>query len=75
MSTAEPSSERSSAFVAAAAPSARTRILDLLDTLRRQEGMTVLAVSHDPAVIERSDRTARIVRGRIAPQPGIPLPP
>jgi ABC-type lipoprotein export system ATPase subunit len=54
---------------------AAARILDLLDTLRRQQSMTVLAVSHDPAVTERADRTARIVRGTLTPQPDMSAVP
>jgi putative ABC transport system ATP-binding protein len=54
---------------------AASRILDLLDTLRREQGMTVLAVSHDAAMAERSDHRVRLVGGRINPRPGSSPPP
>jgi putative ABC transport system ATP-binding protein len=45
-------------------PAAR-RILDIIDELRRGRGMTVLAVSHDPAVVARADRACEVVEGAL----------
>ena len=42
------------------------RILDLLAGLRERHGMTLLVVSHDPAVPRRADRVVRIVDGVIS---------
>jgi putative ABC transport system ATP-binding protein len=42
------------------------RALDLLSELRRRHGMTVLIVSHDPAVAERANRVVRLVDGEVA---------
>jgi len=41
------------------------RMLDLLDVMRERHGMTLLVVTHAPAVIERADRSLRMVDGRI----------
>jgi putative ABC transport system ATP-binding protein len=41
------------------------RALDLLAALRERHGMTVLVVSHDPAVAERADRVVHLVDGRV----------
>jgi putative ABC transport system ATP-binding protein len=41
------------------------RALDLLATLRRRHGMTVIVVSHDTAVSERADRVVHLVDGRV----------
>jgi putative ABC transport system ATP-binding protein len=41
------------------------RALDLLGTLRDRHGMTVVVVSHDPAVAERADRVVRLVDGQV----------
>ncbi len=41
------------------------RILDLLQAMRERHGMTLLIVTHDPAVIERADRAVRLVDGQI----------
>jgi putative ABC transport system ATP-binding protein len=43
------------------------RALDLLVTLRKRHGMTVLVVSHDRAVADRADRVVRLVDGRVDP--------
>jgi putative ABC transport system ATP-binding protein len=45
------------------------RSLDLLSSMRRQHGMTVIVVSHDAAVAERADRVVRLVDGRALPEP------
>ena len=41
------------------------RAMDLLETLRRRHGMTVIVVSHDATMARRSDRVIRIVDGRV----------
>jgi putative ABC transport system ATP-binding protein len=41
------------------------RALDLLGALRERHGMTVVVVSHDPAVAERADRVLRLVDGQV----------
>jgi putative ABC transport system ATP-binding protein len=41
------------------------RALDLLAAIRDRHGMTVLVVSHDPAVAERADRVVRLVDGHV----------
>jgi putative ABC transport system ATP-binding protein len=41
------------------------RILDLLDDLRRERGLTVIMVTHDPNVAARADRIIRMLDGRI----------
>lgn len=41
-------------------------LIDDLVRLVREEGRTLIAVSHDPAVYERMDRIIQIVDGRIA---------
>ena len=41
------------------------RALDLLAGLRERHGMTVIVVSHDSAVAERTDRVIHIVDGRV----------
>jgi len=42
-----------------------TRALDLLASMREHHGMTVLVVSHDPAVARRADRVVQLVDGRV----------
>ncbi|MGE0227810.1 MAG: ABC transporter ATP-binding protein [Dehalococcoidia bacterium] len=42
-----------------------TRVLDLLESLRREQGVTVIVVTHDPAVASRADRVIRMLDGRI----------
>ncbi len=41
------------------------RALDLLAALRLRHGMTVIIVSHDPAVAERADRVMQLVDGQL----------
>ena len=41
------------------------RALDLLARLRELHGMTVIVVSHDPAVADRADRVVHIVDGQV----------
>ncbi|RVX41389.1 peptide/nickel transport system ATP-binding protein [Nonomuraea polychroma] len=52
-----------------AALDARTAglVLDLIDTLRRDTGLAVVAVTHDPAVASRADRVLRVEGGRLHP--------
>ena len=44
---------------------ARERVLDLLAALRERHGMTVVIVSHDPAVTGRADRVLALVAGKV----------
>ncbi|MEV0611982.1 ATP-binding cassette domain-containing protein [Nonomuraea sp. NPDC050404] len=44
-------------------------VLDLIDTLRHESGLAVLAVTHDPAVAARADRVLRVEGGRLHPDP------
>jgi ABC-type lipoprotein export system ATPase subunit len=41
-------------------------VLDLLDALRRDRGVTLVVVSHDTRVSTRADRVLRMLDGRIA---------
>lgn len=41
------------------------RALDLLASLRDRHGMTVIVVSHDPAVADRADRVVPLVDGQV----------
>ncbi|SEG82177.1 peptide/nickel transport system ATP-binding protein [Nonomuraea solani] len=52
-----------------AALDARTAALvfDLIDMLRHDSGLAVLAVTHDPAVAARADRVLRVEGGRLHP--------
>ncbi len=42
------------------------RALDLLASMRDRHGMTVVVVSHDPAVAERADRVVHLVDGHVS---------
>lgn len=42
-------------------------VLDLLEKLRRERGLTVVLVTHDPDVAARADRIVRMRDGRLAP--------
>ncbi len=44
------------------------RALDLLSSLRDRHGMTVIVVSHDPAVAARTDRVVHLVDGQVVDQ-------
>ncbi len=46
-------------------PETGKNILDFLDELNREEGKTVIMVTHDPAAAERAERRLRIVSGQI----------
>lgn len=50
------------------------RALDLLASLRDRRGMTVVVVSHDPAVADRADRVVHLVDGRVVDAPVDPPP-
>ncbi len=41
-------------------------VLELLERLREERGLTLVLVTHDMAVAERADRTIRLIDGRIA---------
>lgn len=41
------------------------KVLDLLDEARRERGLTVLLVTHDPGVAARADRVVRLRDGKI----------
>ena len=43
-----------------------TAIMELLDRMNREEGKTVIMVTHDPRMTEYADRTIRMVDGRLA---------
>lgn len=40
-------------------------ILDLLERLRRERGLTIVMVTHDPTVAARADRTVHMIDGRV----------
>jgi len=42
-------------------------ILDLLRTLNKRHGLTIVMVTHDPVIARMADRTLGLVDGRIAP--------
>lgn len=42
------------------------KIMELLRDINRESGMTLIVVTHDPAVAEQADRTIRVLDGRIA---------
>ncbi|MDR9816440.1 MAG: ABC transporter ATP-binding protein [Candidatus Methanoculleus thermohydrogenotrophicum] len=42
-----------------------TAIMDLIARMNREEGKTVVVVTHDPRMTEYADRTVRIVDGRL----------
>ena len=44
------------------------RVLDLLLRLRDQLGMTLIIVSHDRSVGNRTDRTVTLIDGRVEPE-------
>lgn len=41
------------------------RVMDLLEALRREQGVTVVVVTHDPEVARRADRIVSMLDGRI----------
>ena len=51
--------------------SVQAEILNLLNDLKRQDGLTMVLVSHDPDVIDHMcDRAVRMAQGRIIEQIG-----
>jgi ABC-type lipoprotein export system ATPase subunit len=40
-------------------------ILEILRSLNRQENLTIVMVTHDPAIARQADRSVRLVDGRI----------
>jgi putative ABC transport system ATP-binding protein len=44
---------------------AGTRILDLLEELRSQRGLTIVMVTHDAAIAARADRIVRMLDGKV----------
>ena len=40
-------------------------ILDLLERLWRDEGLTVVLITHDPAIAERAPRVIHLADGRV----------
>ncbi len=44
---------------------AGTKILDLLEELREQRGLTIVMVTHDPGIAARADRIVRMLDGRV----------
>ena len=56
------------------------KVLDLRESLRRNQGATVVVVTHDPAVAARADRVIRMLDGRVVedgsnPRPAVPAAP
>ncbi|WP_292519259.1 ABC transporter ATP-binding protein [Methanoculleus sp.] len=43
-----------------------TAIMTLLDRMNREEGKTIVMVTHDPRMTDYADRTIRLVDGRVA---------
>lgn len=41
------------------------KVLDLVEALRRERGLTVVLVTHDPTVAARADRIVRMLDGRV----------
>jgi ABC-type lipoprotein export system ATPase subunit len=44
---------------------AGSEVLDLLEELRRQDGIALVVVTHDPRVAERAHRVVRLLDGQI----------
>ncbi|MFN0096395.1 MAG: ABC transporter ATP-binding protein [Dehalococcoidia bacterium] len=45
------------------------RVLDLMERLQREQGLTIILVTHDPQVAARADRVIRMLDGRIEAGP------
>lgn len=41
-------------------------ILDAIEQLQREQGLTMVMVTHDPGIAERADRIVRLLDGRVA---------
>lgn len=52
---------------------AGSRVLDLIEALRAERDLTVVLVTHDPAIAERADRVVRMLDGRVDSS-GPPMP-
>jgi ABC-type lipoprotein export system ATPase subunit len=50
------------------------RVMDLLEGLQRDQGITLVVVSHDPTVAARADRVVRMLDGRIVDDGVAPHP-
>jgi putative ABC transport system ATP-binding protein len=50
---------------------AGSHVLDLLDRLRRERGLTIVLVTHDAQVAARADRVVRMLDGRLADGVGV----
>ena len=48
-----------------------TRFLDLLQTLNREHGKTIVMVTHDPRAAERAKRTLHLEKGVLVEE-GVP---
>ena len=46
-------------------PATGQEIIRILGTLNRQRNLTIVMVTHDPAVAEQADRLVRLANGRI----------
>jgi lipoprotein-releasing system ATP-binding protein len=40
-------------------------VLDIIERVNREEGLTVVMVTHDESIAQRCDRVVRLVRGRV----------
>ena len=47
-----------------------TRVLDLLESLHHERGMTLVVVTHDPRVAERAHQVVRMLDGKVVPGAG-----
>lgn len=47
------------------------RILDMIEGLRKEEGLTIVLVTHDAAIAARADRIVRMLDGRIVGEEAI----
>ena len=47
------------------------RVLEILDEARRERGMTMLAVTYDPALIRRTHRMLRLQDGALSELPAV----
>jgi putative ABC transport system ATP-binding protein len=54
---------------------AGAHILDLLDDLRRQRGVTIIMVTHDMTIAARADRIVHMLDGRVVSEERLRAPP
>lgn len=52
-----------------------TQVLDLLEQLQHERGVTLVVVTHDPTVSARADRVLHMLDGRIAADAVVVGPP